>query len=103
MIGGRRPRHPSTDDDHIGVRWDCLCGPMPDQWVIPRTLEPKRESRLRMRESNSRSIYDRMHLDGAGKVPGCDRDGSSANGRLQVGQPGLLLIGTVLGWTGVDY
>lgn len=81
MISGRGSGHSSTDDDHISVSRDCLCSPMPDQRVVPSTLEPKRERRLGMREPNSRSICDRMHLrlDGTGEVTVRDRDSSSAS------------------------
>jgi len=68
MISGRDSGHSSTDDDHIGIGRDCLRSPVPDQWVIPRTLEPKRERGFGMRESHSRSVGDRMHPDGTGRV-----------------------------------
>ena len=86
MISYCSSGHSSTDDDHISIARNGFCSPMPDQWVTPRTLEPKREGRLGMRKPSSRSISDRVHLDGTGKVAARDRGGSGIGGGLQGGR-----------------
>jgi len=104
MIGCCHSGHSSTDDDHISIARDCLCSPMPDQWVIPCTLEPKRESRVGMRKPSSRSIYDRMHHDdGTGNVAACDRDDSGRVVDCKVAGPGFLLIMTILRYVDVGH
>jgi len=100
MISGCGSGHSSTDDDHISITRDCLCSPTTDQWVIPCTLEPKRERRFGVRESHSRSIYDRVHIDGTGQVVARDRDRVAD---YKAACPGFLPTVAILRYVDVGY